>query len=877
MGNRQIHPPQDEGEAQSFRPAHARRTTSVLPETTRAGRHTVGKTALPDLRGLLLVALVAAWLAGILVESLVWVSLWLLLLVAGVGAALAALIREFKLLAGVARWLTLVLLLLGCGALGAARLALSNPTGDPAAVSSYIGRQVTIRGNVGAEPDLRSRSLLLEVDASSLSLDNGRTWRDVHGTVAVLVLSPNGPYAPEYGDSVELRGLLEPVVGGSGPAASASGAPTGSGSSAVSKNARPLAAPAGVFASMTFPSLVILERGGGNPLLAWLFQLRQRLAQAISQSLPEPEASLLIGILLGLKTPVLRSLYPIFQKSGTVHLVVTSGFKVTILSGMLATVAQRIAGRRWATVVVVLGILLYTILSGAGPAAIRAGVMGIMLVITPRAGRYYNTYTALALAALVMSVWSPYVLWDVGFQLSTLGTLGIALLSPLMTRRLERHLSRIPGALAGAEVLAATLAAQLATWPVQVISFGQLSLIAPLANLLAVPLLGALLALGVFIGTVGLLLPTAGAWAGWVCWPLLALVYQIIAGAAALPFAGLNVGTLDLRLAWLYELGLGLLIVWLLSRPRPAKPGDEPPPKLTRAARQHARQVQARWRLVAALFVLTAAGITTLTTQPDQRLHLTWLDVGPHGQAILIQTPGGHTALIDGGSDPAALEAALGQQFPFWQRTIDLALLTNPKSGHLPGLLDVLSHYHIVQAADAGMLHPTTAYATWRVTLEQRQIPYARIRQGTAIQLEPGVTLQVLSPGPTLSQTSKQNDDTNALILRLVTPGLRVLLLGETDETALDGLAASGIDLRADIVQIALQPDQSPEALPALADLLPSIQPAMIVVTPASATTGKASSAPSPTTSPETIRTFTIAATGTLALTADSRQWWLNT
>ncbi len=875
MGNRQIDPPEDEGVAQPFRPAGTRRATRMLPETASAGGQAGNTAALPDLRGLLLVALVAAWLAGILIESLASVSLWPLLLVAGAGGTLAVLLREFGLPARAARRLTLALLLLGCAALGAARLALSNPAGDAAAVSSYIGRgQVTIKGSISAEPDVRSRSLLLEVDASSLSLDSGRNWRDVHGAVAVLVLSPNGPYAPEYGDSVEPRGLLEPVAGGPGPTPGASGAATGAGS--ASKNARPLAAPAGVFAAMTFPSLVILEHGGGNPVLAWLYQLRQRLAQAISQALPEPEASLLIGIVLGLKIPVLRALYPIFQKSGTVHLFVASGMKVTIFSGMLKPVARRLAGRRWAWLLVLLGIVAYTILSGASPAAIRAGIMGALLVIAPRTGRYYNTYTALALAALVMSAWSPYVLWDVGFQLSMLGTLGIALLVPVMTGRLERPLCRVPGALVGAEALAATLAAQIATWPVQAIDFKQFSLVAPLTNLLVAPLLGALLPIGVLIGSLGLALPVVAAWAGWACWPLLWLVYQIIARSAAPSFASLALGPLDLRLAWLYYVGLGLLIAWLRSRPRRIKPEDEPDPKQIRAARQHARKIQARWRLAAALFLIVAAGAATLASQPDQRLHLIWLDVGPHGQAILIQTPGGHTVLIDGGSDPAALEEALGQQFPFWQRTIDLALLTNPKSGHLPGLLDVLSHYHIVQAADAGMLHPTTAYASWRATLEQRQIAYARIRQGSAIQLEPGVTLQVLSPGPTLSQTSKQNDDTNALILRLVTPGLHVLLLGETDETALDGLAASGVDLRADIVQIALPPGQSPEALPALVDLLPAIQPAMIVVTPASATTGKASSAPATTTSPETVRTFTIAATGTLALTADSRQWWLD-
>jgi competence protein ComEC len=849
---------------QPLQPSERSRATRVLPETQETKQHPLATSMLPDVRGLLLVVLVAGWLAGMLFESWTALPFWLTLVIGGACGILALLARWLRLAAQINRWLTLGLLALACLMLGAGRLALASPAGDSAAVSSYIGRgTVTIRGNVGAEPDLRAHSILLEIDASSLSLD-GHTWQNVHGAVAVLTLGTNGPFAPDYGDTVELQGTLEPVL--NSPITSSAPA------SNANKQLQPVAAPAGVFAAMIFPRLSILARGGGNPILAWIFHLRQQLAQAISQSLPEPEASLLIGILLGLKTPVLRSQYALFQQSGTIHLVVTSGFKVTLLSGILAAATRQIIGRRRAVLVVLIGIFMYTLLSGGSPSAIRAGIMGALLAIALSIGRYYNIYTSLAFAALLMSAWSPYLLWDVGFQLSMLGTLGIVLLSPFITRWLAYPLGHAPGGQQIAELLAITLAAQCATLPIQTINFGQLSLIAPLTNLLIVPLLGALLMMGLLVGCVGLALPLAGGWAGLVCWPLLWLVYQIIAHSATLPFASLAIGTLDLRLAWLYYAGLAVIVIWLLSQPPTARNGSAQ--KLTREQRRRKRQRAAHWRLAAAVFLIAAAFPMALGTLPDQRLHIAWLDVGAHGQAILIQTPGGHTALIDGGSDPTALETALGQQLPFWQRTLDLVVLTNPKAGHLAGLMDIVNHYHILQAADAGMLHPSASYASWRATLEQRSIPYARVSQGETIQLEPDALLQVLSPSATLS-TDTQNEDTNALILRLVTPGLRVLLLGETDTTALNNLVSSRANLHADIVQIALQPDQSPETFLGSANLLPVIQPALIVVTPASATTGSASTS-TPAAAPATIHTFNIASTGTLALTADTGQWWLD-
>src|SRR5579885_2572489 len=532
------------------------RSTSTLPETAHSASEPLTISLLPDLRGLLLVALAAAWLVGIALENWAGLPLWALLVGAGVCTGLAMYFRWLDLLLPLARWLLLGWILLACAALGAGRLALASPVGDPAAVSSFIGRgTVVIDGTISAEPDLRARSTLLEVDASSLSLNNGHTWQNIHGTLAVIALETGGPYAPDYGDSVEVSGVLEPVAGGPVPPAA--------GASSRTKPLQPVAAPAGIFAAMLFPRLTIQERGGGNPVLAWLFALRQRLAQAISHALPEPEASLLIGILLGLKTTVLRDQYALFQASGTVHLIVASGVKVTVLCGLLAAVANRLVGRRWALALLLLGILMYTLLSGASPSAIRAGIMGMLLVIAPRLGRAYNVYTALALAALLISVWSPYVLWDVGFQLTLLGTLGIVLLAPLLARWLARSLERLPGGRMGAGCLAVTSAAQLATLPIQAVNVGQLSLIAPLTNLLIAPLLDLLLLMGLVVGLLGLL-PVAGAVVGWVCWPLLWLVYQIVTRSAALPFAFLNVGALDIRLAWLYEIGLGLIVARML-------------------------------------------------------------------------------------------------------------------------------------------------------------------------------------------------------------------------------------------------------------------------------------------------------------------------
>lgn len=160
--------------------------------------------------------------------------------------------------------------------------------------------------------------------------------------------------------------------------------------------------------------------------------------------------------------------------------------------------------------------------------------MGALLVIAPRIGRIYNVYTALALAALLMSAFDPFVLWDVGFLLSFIGTLGIVLFTPFFQFYL-RFLERLPLGTHLAEILAVTLAAQTATLPLFAINFHEVSFIALLTNILTVPLLGLLLILGVLISVTGLFFLPLATLIGYVVWPFLIYMNTVVTWCFNIP------------------------------------------------------------------------------------------------------------------------------------------------------------------------------------------------------------------------------------------------------------------------------------------------------------------------------------------------------
>ncbi|GCE17588.1 hypothetical protein KDK_13880 [Dictyobacter kobayashii] len=650
------------------------------------------------------------------------------------------------------------------------------------------------------------------------------TWQTVHGTIEVQIsgTSIEDAYGANYGDSLTLQGKLA--------------APQAHG-------------PADVLAQMTFPHVTVIGHGG-NPLMVWLFHWRIHFATLLEQLLPQPTAALLIAIVLGLRTPQLEPLTQAFNVTGTAHLIAPSGFKVTIVARLIISCtswlytgrladfwpgSRRRIWQRWLSTAIVLSCIgAYTILSGAGAAAIRSGIMGSLLVLAPRLGRTYNIYTALAFTALGMSLLDPLVLWDTGFQLSFLGTLGIVLFTPQIQQWLH-PLCRLPGGHFLAETCAVTLAAQLATLPIFALTFQQVSFIAPIANMLTVPLLGIVITLGLLLCGLGLLSLTIGAICSWLIWPLLWFMSQSILVCAALPGAYLSVPTLDSRLAWLYYLSLSLLCYFLLTRSS----------WHTKVYKQHTPRKllskKARRLLYAAIAVviILTTGIATLHSQATGTISITFLRVGPsgkpaQGEAIFIRTADGKTVLIDGGLDVPSLAQALDARLPSWQRSLDVVVLTVPRTDHLLGLQDVVTRYQVGTVIDGGMLHPSAMYAHWRQTIQEQHFSYQPVARGQTLSVGKDTLLQIIWPEAQLHVSNNVQD--NTLIIRLIAPGIRLLLLGTAAQSqyTLSQLTSQSTDSswQADIVQIVADGNQ-----PILKELVPLVQranPSLLIVTPPS-------------------------------------------
>src|SRR5690606_27775648 len=204
------------------------------------------------------------------------------------------------------------------------------------------------------------------------------------------------------------------------------------------------------------------------------------LGRALERALPEPEAALARGILLGLRDGIPEDVNEAFNASGTSHLIAISGYNVMLVAGAVVGALAPIAGRQRATVLAMGVVGAYAAFVGGEPPVLRATLMALVMLGATLAGRPGSALTAVTLAGAVLVAWRPLNVLDVSFQLSFAATLGIVLLAEPLRRWLVGVLAAgLPGAVA--QVLAAhvsvTSAASLAVLPIIASTFGRLSLV----------------------------------------------------------------------------------------------------------------------------------------------------------------------------------------------------------------------------------------------------------------------------------------------------------------------------------------------------------------------------------------------------------------
>ncbi|MGA9351094.1 MAG: DNA internalization-related competence protein ComEC/Rec2 [Anaerolineae bacterium] len=717
-----------------------------------------------------LIYLGCAWLAGIFLGSLLPLPSGFVWLLTSLPLASLLLWRKDQRV----RLISVCFLSL---LLGTLRFNASIPPQslDEGHLAHYNGQGwVKIEGIVSDEPDVRDTYTNLRVAVARIEVSG--QGRDVRGTV--LVRAPRYPEY-DYGDELEIEGLLE--------------APP----ELEDFSYREYLARQGVYSILWRSQITLVDRGQGSTSRRALLAFKRRAQKVIALILHEPQAALLTGILLGIETGIPADLMEAFSATGTAHIIVISGFNISIIAGLFSGLSTRLFGKRRAMPLALAGIIVYTILVGASAAVVRAAIMGCLYVIATHYGRQTEALTSLMAAAILMTLLNPQTLWDVGFQLSFAATLGLILYTPVLQSWFERLLSKMlsPGTARHAvellnEALVITLAAQITTMPLIVYHFRQLSLVTLLSNFLVLPAQPGVMLWGGLATIAGLVWLPLGQVLGWIAWLFLTYTVRAVEITASLPYASLNLGHVSPSVVWLYY---GLLAgATLVSQQEPSRLKS-----LWRRLTDHLSTKV----LIVSLAIAAVLIWIAVASLPDGKLHVVFFDVG-EGDAIFVQTPRGQQILIDGGPSPTTLISALGHRMPFWDRSIDLVILTHADDDHIAGLIPVLERYRVGQVLDSGYEHDNPTYERWLELISEKEIPSHLARAGMRIGTGDGVELMVLHPGPELMKYTEADANNNSVVARLGIGQVSFLLPGDIEEVAEAMLLASGQELASTVLKV---------------------------------------------------------------------------
>jgi competence protein ComEC len=439
------------------------------------------------------------------------------------------------------------------------RLAWAQPTFGPDHIRHYAGRDVRLEGVVAAEPRWTPEKQTLLLSVEHVSID--RQVAPASGVVLVTL-----PPEPERlaGERLLIRArLAEPRNGKASTFDYVA--------YLERRNVFALAEHATVEAAIPpAPSAL-------SPIRA----LKEHTRQLIMRSVPEPQSSLLVGILLGIQSSIAPEVWSTFNRTGTSHILIISGWNISLIVMSLLGIGGRLGWRRWPSTLAALAVVvLYVLLVGATASVLRAALMGAIVALANPLQRRADAWTALAAACLTMTMINPYTLWDMGFQLSALATASLFAWGGPVERGVRR-LIRWRWLEWMVEPLTATLAAQVWALPIIMYNFGNVSLVAPLANVLMVPAVPLAMAAGAALACAGLVwrplallvLPLAWLALSWLIWVARLLAAWQRAAVSLPPF----------HVGWIiafYALSLAAW-AWMLRTTRSgdcAAPAAQPPP-----------------------------------------------------------------------------------------------------------------------------------------------------------------------------------------------------------------------------------------------------------------------------------------------------------
>lgn len=503
----------------------------------------------------------------------------------------------------------------------------------------------------------------------------------------------------------------------------------------------------------------IVNKSKSFSFLKIIFSIRSSIAERLGEFVGGVEASFLKGILIGDRSEIPFDLKESFINSGVIHILAVSGLHVGMLILILVAILDFIRMNEKMKFFTISFILIfYIFLTGAAPSVIRASIMAIVLLGGTILERRLNIYNSLAVAALIILLYDARFLFHSGFQLSFIAVISIVALYPQIMKINEVLPKSLKSCLLLQKLLmlfAISISAAIGTLPFTSYYFGKISIIGIVANLVIIPLMTLVLALGLTVTIFSFLNDFVTSFFAestkFFTYILLVLVDY---------FGNLKFSHINEKFSFEAGVLYYIVILFLFSA---------------------TREIFLK-RILIAVFL-----VTNLTLYIDlfrsEKLKIIFFDVG-QGDAALIRTPDGENILIDAGAKTAYRDVAERFIVPYLKRNninkLDLMINSHPHSDHIGGMPYILRSMKVNRVVDAGSAESTIFYLEYKKLIDSLQISYKQVGRGDTVYISKKIRMYILHPD--ILARTERNLNNHSLVIKVLFGKNSILLTGDVEE-----------------------------------------------------------------------------------------------
>ena len=575
-----------------------------------------------------------------------------------------------------------------------------------------------------------------------------------------------------------------------------------------------------VYGTVKVDNVKVLEKNKGNFFISFTNIVSNTIKEKINSFMSPRQAGMLIGILLGSDGSIDEDIKESFKISSLSHVLAVSGMQVTyIIAGMYFAFKFSL-GKRKTRFVIIIILIIYTALTGFSPSIVRASIMGILIMGAGLLFRKNDIWTSIFLSLLIMLIYNPFLITNVGMQLSYLGTIGIILFNKTVfgilknikpkdkkyeykiNRKVILAISKIK------EILAVTISASMAVFPVMLFHFNLFGTYFLITNLLVSIVLGPLTIFGTLVVVISFISFTLAKFLSGTLEFFINVLISI-SSFSNLPLSKIYIVTPKIFfIIIIYVFFIVFNYIYKIYHDRNPSITKVRFRNLIALYKYKIKQCKEESKKIVLVILLIIISIFSIFSFIPKDLKIYFVDVG-QGDCTFIVTPKNKTILIDGGgSNGSDFDVGESTLLPYildrGYKKIDFMFISHFDQDHVGGLFTILKELKVNRVCISKQEENSENYQEFLKIVKEKNIPVTIVKIGDRINIENNLFFDILWPRQ--EQIAENKINNNAIVMKLNYNRFSCLFTGDIEKVAEDELVKAYKDkqiLESDILKVA--------------------------------------------------------------------------